>query len=166
MYLVRRQYRVDPSKMDEIARGVQGLIPILRKAPGFVAYTVAKLPDGVGSLSLFETKAQADESVKLAASYVKEHLAAVLPTPPEVTGGEVLAHATGPAGAGTKPPLHGTRRRYTVDAGKVAEIGRHVREGFIPLISKAPGFVRYVAVGSPEGLTTYSLFEKIGRAHV
>jgi len=42
------------------------------------------------SLSVFENQSGADESVHLAAEYVKEHLAAILGTP-EITKGDVLA---------------------------------------------------------------------------
>ena len=44
------------------------------------------------SLSIFNDKAGAEESVRLAAAYVQEHLAGLLGKP-EVTQGEVKAHA-------------------------------------------------------------------------
>jgi hypothetical protein len=44
------------------------------------------------SLSVFENQFGADESVRLAGEYVKEHLAAILGTP-EITKGDVRAHS-------------------------------------------------------------------------
>ena len=77
----------------EIAKHVQdGLIPLLRQTPGFVAYYWVDGAEGQGiSLSIFENQSDADESVRLAGEYVKEHLAAILGTP-DITNGEVLAH--------------------------------------------------------------------------
>jgi hypothetical protein len=46
----------------------------------------------VASISVFETQAGAEEANRMAASWVKENLAALLPTPPEITAGEVGVH--------------------------------------------------------------------------
>jgi hypothetical protein len=93
MWGVTRRYTFDPanSKMiDKLAR--EGFVPLIRKAKGFVAYYWLDSGDGVGeSFCLFEDKAGADESVHLAAEYVKAHLAGLLGKP-EVTEGEVQAH--------------------------------------------------------------------------
>jgi hypothetical protein len=43
-------------------------------------------------LSVFQDKAGADESVRLAADYVREHLSKVLSQKPEVIEGPVKAH--------------------------------------------------------------------------
>ena len=94
MYAVTRKYQFGPSASAEIAKHVQdGLIPLLRQTPGFVAYYWVDGAEGQGiSLSVFENQSGADESVRLAGEYVKEHLAAILGTP-EITKGEVLAHS-------------------------------------------------------------------------
>lgn len=94
MYAVIRRYQYDPSSSDEIARHVnEGFMPLLRQSPGFVAYYWLDTGEGVGaSLSVFGDQAGADESVRLAADYVKQHLAALLGTP-EITKGEVRAHS-------------------------------------------------------------------------
>ena len=94
MYAVIRRYQFDPKSSEEISRHVrEGFIPLLRKTPGFVTYHWLDTGDGVGaSLSIFNDKAGAEESVRLAAAYVQEHLAGLLGKP-EVTQGEVKAHA-------------------------------------------------------------------------
>jgi hypothetical protein len=94
MYAVIRRYQFDPKSSEEISRHVtEGFIPLLRQTPGFVAYYWLDTVEGVGaSLSVFEAKAGAEESVRLAADYVQQHLAGLLGKP-EVTQGEVKAHA-------------------------------------------------------------------------
>jgi hypothetical protein len=44
------------------------------------------------STSVFENQAGAEESIRRAADYVRDHLAPLLPNPPQVTEGEVVAH--------------------------------------------------------------------------
>ena len=44
------------------------------------------------SLSVFKDQAGADESVRLAADYVKEHLSKLLTQKPEIIEGPVKAH--------------------------------------------------------------------------
>ena len=94
MYAVTRKYQFSPGATAQIAKHVEeGLIPLLRQTPGFVAYYWVDGAEGQGiSLSVFENQAGADESVRLAGEYVKEHLAAVLGTP-EVIKGDVRAHS-------------------------------------------------------------------------
>jgi hypothetical protein len=94
MYAVIRRYQFDPKSSEEISHHVrESFIPLLRKTPGFVTYHWLDTGDGVGaSLSIFNDKAGAEESVRLAAAYVQEHLAGLLGKP-EVTQGEVKAHA-------------------------------------------------------------------------
>jgi hypothetical protein len=46
----------------------------------------------LASVSVFESREGAEESIRMAADYIREHLASLLPNPPEVTAGEVRAH--------------------------------------------------------------------------
>jgi hypothetical protein len=94
MYAVIRRYQFDPKSSEEISRHIrESFIPLLRKTPGFAAYHWLDTGNGVGaSLSIFNDKAGPEESVRLAAAYVQEHLAGLLGKP-EVTQGEVKAHA-------------------------------------------------------------------------
>ncbi|MER7585856.1 hypothetical protein [Kitasatospora sp. NPDC097691] len=43
------------------------------------------------STSVFEDQAGADESIRTAAGFVRDHLATLLPNPPKVTAGQVVA---------------------------------------------------------------------------
>ena len=94
MYSVIRKYQFDPSASQEIAQKIQdGFVPLLRQTPGFVAYYWLDTGQGQGaSLGVFQDEAGADESVRIAADFVKENLASLLGKP-EITKGEVRAHS-------------------------------------------------------------------------
>src|SRR5688572_10548128 len=94
---IRRYDGVDQSKTDELKRKInETLIPKLSQLPGFGGYYVIESDNGVfTSVGLFGTSAQADESSRVAATWVREEkLELTLPNPPKVTGGEVFAHRT------------------------------------------------------------------------
>lgn len=92
MYAVVRRYEgvTDPA---ETGRRVNdGFVPLLRQVPGFVAYYWVDAGDGtMVSTSVFEDRAGAEESVKRAAEFVRASLASLLPNPPQITAGEVVA---------------------------------------------------------------------------
>jgi hypothetical protein len=92
---VRRYEGVDKSRTDELAKKVdETLLPRLSKLPGFEGYYLIEAGNGVmSSIGLFDTSAQADESTRVAASWVREEkLETALPNPPKITDGEVIAH--------------------------------------------------------------------------
>ena len=94
---VRRYEGVDQGRTDELAKKVgENLVPRLSKLPGFSGYYLIEAGNGVmTSISLFDTSAHADESSKLAASWVRdEQLDSALPNAPKITFGEVVAHKT------------------------------------------------------------------------
>jgi hypothetical protein len=91
---VRRYEGVDASRTDELTKKVnETLIPRLSKLPGFDGYFLIEAGNGVmTSVSLFDTSANADESGRLASSWVRdEKLESALPNPPKITDGEVIA---------------------------------------------------------------------------
>lgn len=51
-------------------------------------------------------------------------------------------------------------RRYNTHQGSAEKIEQRVREGFVPLVSRLPGFVSYDVVRSSDGsLVSMSIFE-------
>ncbi|KOU23390.1 hypothetical protein ADK52_18130 [Streptomyces sp. WM6372] len=92
MYAVVRRYEgvTDPA---EAGRRVdEGFVPLLRQVPGFVAYYWVDVGGGAMiSTSVFEDQAGAEESVKRAADFVRDSLASLLPNPPQVMAGQVVA---------------------------------------------------------------------------
>lgn len=94
MYASIRRYKVNSAAAAEIAQRVnEGFVPIISKAPGFIAYYALEAGnDVVASVSVFQDKAEAAESNRLAADWVRQNIAALMAGPPEITAGEVFAH--------------------------------------------------------------------------
>ncbi len=68
-------------------------VPIIKQAKGFVRYYWLDTGEGEGaSVSMFEDKAGADESVHLAADFVKNHMSKLVTQKPEIIEGAVKAH--------------------------------------------------------------------------
>ena len=94
MFAVIRDYHFDPKNGAEIDGKIcESFVPFIKKAKGFVRYYWLDTGKGEGaSLSVFQDKAGADESVRLAADYVREHMSKLLTQKPEVIEGPVKAH--------------------------------------------------------------------------
>ena len=94
MHVVIRRYQVEPSSVGEVMRQIdEHFVPIIKDAPGFLAYYA--LDAGVGALatiSVFEDLAGVDESSRMAAKFVRDNLASLLPLPPQIVAGEVGTH--------------------------------------------------------------------------
>ncbi len=92
MYAVIRRYEADVALSGEIVRRVrEGFLPIVRRGQGFVAYHVVDAGDGViASITIFEDHAEANESSRAAAEWVKANLAQLVEGPPEIISGEVV----------------------------------------------------------------------------
>ena len=92
---VRRYDSVTDSK--EAARRIQEeFIPLISKIPGFISYYwVDEGDDVMVSVSVFETREAEEESNRVAADFVKQsqHIARLLPKPPQITAGLVVARA-------------------------------------------------------------------------
>ncbi|EFL30661.1 conserved hypothetical protein [Streptomyces viridochromogenes DSM 40736] len=94
MHAVFRRYEgvTDPA---EAGRRVnEGFVPLIQQVPGFVAYYWVDAGGGVMvSTSIFQDPAGAEESTQRAGGFVRDRLAELLPNPPQVTAGEVVAQA-------------------------------------------------------------------------
>ena len=96
MYATVRRYEgvTDPS---EAGRRVnEGFVPLISTVPGFVAYYWV---DAWGWRDddfneRFQDQSGAEESNRRAADYVRQNLASLLPKPPQITAGEVVAYKT------------------------------------------------------------------------
>ena len=76
---------------EEIMRAGRQLASALSTAPGFVSYAVLDAGDGVlASVTVFDDGTDPGTAAQLIARRTREHLAAVLPHPPEVIAGEVV----------------------------------------------------------------------------
>jgi len=106
MYAVSRRYRFDPAFAREIDDEIREyFVPMIRSAPGFVAYYWLNNGNGTGeSLSVFETKIGAEGSVNMAATWVKMHQLFERLGTPEVIAGEVTATGTRQEAAAARKP--------------------------------------------------------------
>jgi hypothetical protein len=94
---IRRYEGIDQSRTDELVKNVnENLLPRLNKMPGFSGYYLIEADNGVmSSVDFFDSSTQADESTRVASSWVRdEKLETALPNPPKITGGEVIVHKT------------------------------------------------------------------------
>ncbi len=92
MYVSIRRY--ETTSVEEVARRVQeGFVPIMRQAPGYIAYYAIDAGAGiVASISIFETQVQAEDSTRMAAEWVRQNIVDLFAGPPELTSGPVVAH--------------------------------------------------------------------------
>jgi hypothetical protein len=92
MYATVRRYEgvTDPAEAGR--RVAEGFVPLIKQIPGFVAYYWVDAGGGLmASTSVFEDRAGAEASTERAADWVRENIASLLPNPPQVTAGEVVA---------------------------------------------------------------------------
>ena len=97
---IRRYEGVDTTRMGEVVDKVNmTLLPQLRELPGFSGYFLIEAGNGVvSSFGLFETSEQADESKTLVTKWISdENFNSVIPNPPKITSGKVVAHSDVPA---------------------------------------------------------------------
>jgi hypothetical protein len=94
MFAVIRHYHFDKKNSAEIDQLIQEqFVPIIRKAKGFVRYYWLDTGNGEGaSFGVFKNKDGADESVALAADFVRTQMAQLLRQKPEVIEGSIKAH--------------------------------------------------------------------------
>lgn len=95
MYVAVRRYGLLTNEpVDRVIRGIkEGFIPIIKKTPGFLAYYVLDSGNGtLTSISIFEHRAGAELSNRMAEDWVGRNLMSAFPTSPEIMGGEVRAH--------------------------------------------------------------------------
>jgi hypothetical protein len=93
MFAVIRHYHFDKKNSSEIDRVIrEEFVPIVKKARGFQHYYWLDTGEGEGaSFGMFNDKAGADESVRMASDYVRDHLSKLLTQKPEIIEGPIAA---------------------------------------------------------------------------
>jgi hypothetical protein len=97
MYATFRRYEgVDRNRTDELTKKVnETFLPRLSELPGFGGYYLIEGEGDMSSISLFETKEQANDSTRIASEWIREEkLEALLPNAPKMISGTVVAHKT------------------------------------------------------------------------
>jgi hypothetical protein len=90
--MVRRYEGIDMVRSEEITRKVhERLLPALQEIPGFGSYYLIAAGGVLTSVGLFESAAQAEESARVAARWIRDaKLESALPNPPAITVGPVI----------------------------------------------------------------------------
>ncbi len=140
MYSVVRLYKMkstgDIDKVVDVTRS--GFLPIVTKAPGFMAYTMAMSADGeLVTIGMFADRDGAHESTRLAADWVRDNLAWSVEGPPKIAEGDVrIQERRAEDGA------YGVLRRVKLRPGKSNEALELMRTKMVPMLSSLPGFSR------------------------
>ena len=95
---IRRYEGVDQNRTVELTGKVNdSLVPKLSALPGFKGYYLIETGSGIfSSVGIFESVEQADESTRVAASWVREeNLETAFPNAPKITSGKVVSHKNG-----------------------------------------------------------------------
>ena len=94
MHATIRRYDGVTNPREAGKRVNEGFVPMISQLPGFVAYYWVDAGGGVMiSTSVFQDQATAQESNRKAEDWVRQNnMASVMPNPPQITAGEVVAH--------------------------------------------------------------------------
>lgn len=97
MYVMVRQYIVDPEKVGEILRiAEEGYLPRVSGSPGFVGYYVMQTGGNVvATVSIYQDQAQMETASRAVSGWVREHLAPFFPNEPLVIAGDAPAFRVG-----------------------------------------------------------------------
>ena len=91
MHAVVRRYKGGSQVIDEVIRRRSDVEQLIRGVPGFIAYYAVKTADGGATITICEDRAGTEESVRVAADWVRQNVQGAI-SPPEVTEGEVGLH--------------------------------------------------------------------------
>jgi len=95
MFASIRKYNGAPALADELVKRQDEILSVLRPLPGFHAYYLMKTGDGVLSMTVCEERAGAEESNRVAATWLKDKLPTFANRAPEITTGEVRIQFNG-----------------------------------------------------------------------
>jgi len=88
-YVVVRHYQDSSKLIDGLAQRPDEIESLIRGIAGFVAYSLVRTESGGFSVSVYEDRAGAEESVRVARDYVQKNFADV-GNPPEVVQGDAV----------------------------------------------------------------------------
>jgi hypothetical protein len=90
MYSTVRVYKGSAGLADALVANEGEVKQLIGGIDGFNGYYLVKTDDGAVSISVFETRAGAEESTRVAAQWVKENLPELNAAAPDVSTGEVV----------------------------------------------------------------------------
>jgi hypothetical protein len=160
MYVTVRKYAGKGGLLDRLAPQVRdGLVPLLRHAPGFRGYCALASEDGhIVSVSVFGDQPSADVANDRARQWVAANLRDALPDPPEVLAGEVRRDI--PAqGQGGGEGLYVVIRQYE-GVQSAERLTALADEHVVPVIRQRPGLRgHYVFFAGRQRVVALSMFD-------
>ena len=167
VYISIRHYDgIDPADNPKLERITSdGFVPIISGSDGFIAYYAVYPTDGTGvTISIFETREQALASNEQARDFVVEHLAPLLPNPPQIVEGELnigfveMLHGMSDDSVGG---LHASVRIYDgFEADELDEFVAIVEDGFLPIMRGTDGFFGYYLMNDgADQVSAVSIFD-------
>ena len=146
MHVTVRKYAGKGALVDKLVPPVRdGLVPLLKSAPGFKGYCAFGSEDGhIVSVSVFDDQRSATRATDQARDWIASNQRDLLPDPPEVLAGEALLHDVSKLGGGGAEMFAAVRVYEGVGAGD--DPVRLTREHVMPVLTAAPGFRGYYAI--------------------
>jgi len=95
MFASIRKYNGAPLLADELVKKQDDLKSVLQPIKGFHAYYLVKTNDGAISVTVCEDRMGAEESNRVAATWLKDKLPTFASRAPEITTGEVRIQLNG-----------------------------------------------------------------------
>lgn len=92
MYSVIRRYDGVPALIEGLERRQDDVRREMSATPGFVAYYAIRDGKALTTVTVAQSRAEAEESSRSVAKWLKENLPDVKVRPPDVSGGEVFIH--------------------------------------------------------------------------
>ena len=148
MYVMVRKYAGKGGLLDGLAPKVRdGLVPILRQAPGFRSYCCFASEDGhLVSVSVFDDRPTVEAANAKVREWVGANLRDALPDPPEVLAGEVRREVQG-QGRGGAEGAYVVIRQYD-GVRSIERLTALADEHVLPVIRRAPGLWGHYAFTS------------------
>ena len=187
---IRRYEGVDPADYSAIRQhAAAGFVPLLKESPGFLFYALANFePDMLAAVNVFTSEDEMLAANALAADFVNERLAPLLPTSPEVMSGtvqllmyanycpEMAEDSDDMAEEADSETMSGTDATADMDSAylgysvyseyeeeaELAAINDLIRDQFAPIISDSAGFILYLTLAdSDNNFIALNIFESL-----
>jgi hypothetical protein len=113
MHAVIRRYRVRLGTVRQVVRDAENeFLPLVRQIPGFTACYLLDAGDAVvTSIGLFQTAEGSGAAIELHRAWFRDDWSSVLPVPPEVIAGPVLAQVSAEQAVAEFPGVRGASVR-------------------------------------------------------
>jgi hypothetical protein len=93
MYATIRAYTGSHELADALVANEAEVKRLISGIDGFKAYYLVRTDDGATSISIYDDRAGAEESTRIAAEWVRENLPTISGATPQVSAGEVVINA-------------------------------------------------------------------------